>query len=219
MMIVRATQDLPPDTEITFWYQMPVANSYDECQKKFQTWGFKCDCSICHNDQITKQSVFAKRMSLRAELLKNLQSRKGADAAKIEIIIAAMRETYSRPAFEVPRLSMWDPLLALAKLYTQQRPAKAIDSALGVLASLGYVIEGGNLPRTSHMPIVVKQWGLMEDRLIECWMLLSGAYHLVAPDLESQAKEYARISYRICVGEDETFEETYGKLSHVYVRR
>jgi hypothetical protein len=65
--------------------------------------------------------------------------------------------------------------------------------------------------------VVVKHWGLIEDRLIECWMLLSGAYHLVAPDPGSQAKEYARISYKICVGEDETFEEVYGKLSIVYV--
>ncbi len=44
-------------------------------------------------------------------------------------------------------------------------------------------------------------------------MLLSSAYYLVAPDLETQAEEDARISYRICVGEDETFGETYGKLS------
>lgn len=44
-------------------------------------------------------------------------------------------------------------------------------------------------------------------------MLLSSAYHSVAPDLEIQAEEYARISYKICLGEDETFDETYGKLS------
>ena len=53
----------------------------------------------------------------------------------------------------------------------------------------------------------------MEDGLIKCWMLLSDAYHLVAPDLERQAEEYAKISYRICVSEDETFEETYSKLA------
>jgi hypothetical protein len=49
--------------------------------------------------------------------------------------------------------------------------------------------------------------------LTDCWMLLSGAYHFVAPDLEVQAEEYARISYKICIGEDETFDETYGKLA------
>ena len=213
MMMVRATRDLAPDTEITFWYHMPVANGYDECQKKFRQWGFKCDCNMCKDEQTTKKSVLAKRKSLRAEVLKCFQSRKRTDAAKIENLLATMADTYSRPAFEVPRLSIWDRHLALAKMYMQHmQPVKAIDSALRVLSSLGYVIDGGDLPRTSLTPMVVKQWGLMQDRLIECWMLLSSAYHLVAPDLETQAEDYARISYKICVGEDETFDETYGKL-------
>jgi hypothetical protein len=47
-------------------------------------------------------------------------------------------------------------------------------------------------------------------------MLLAGAYHLLAPDLETQAEEYARVSYKICVGKDETFDEIYGKLSDLY---
>ncbi|RYP42447.1 hypothetical protein DL768_010328 [Monosporascus sp. mg162] len=214
MMVVRATRDLAPDTEITFWYQMPVANGYGKRQKKFRQWDFECNCTICQDDRTMKENVLAKRRSLRADVLKYFQSRKGTGAAKIEIILATMADTYNRPAIEVPRLSIWEPQLALAKMYTQQKqPVKAIDSALRALASLGYVIDGGNLPRTTGTPMVVKQWGLMMDYLIDCWMLLSSAYRLVAPDLEAQAEEYARISYRICVGEDETFDETYGKLS------
>jgi hypothetical protein len=215
MMMVRATQDLAPNTEITFWYHIPVANGYDERQTKFQQWGFKCDCAMCQDEQTTKKSVLAKRKRLRADLVRYFQSSLRADPAKIESILATMTDQYRRPASEVPRLSLWDPLLALTNMYMMQKqPVKAIDSALRALSSLGYVIEGGNLPRTSGMPIVVKQWGLMEDHLIKCWMLLSDAYHLVAPDLEVQAEQYARISYKICVGEDETFDETYGKLAN-----
>ena len=214
MMIVRATRDLVAETEITFWYQIPVASEYNERQKKFQQWDFKCDCTMCQDDQTTKKSILAKRKSLRDDMLKYFQSGKRTDAAKIEAILVTIAATYTRPAFEVPHLSIWDSQLALANMYMQQnQPVKVIDSALGVLASLGYVIDGGNLPRISGTPIVVKHWGLMRDCLIECWMLLSDAYHLVAPDLEAQAEEYARISYKICVGEDETFDETYGKLA------
>lgn len=215
--MVRATRDLAANTEITFWYHKPVENDYDERQKQFRQWNFKCDCIMCRNDQITEKRVWAKRKRLRADLRKCFLSGKKEDEAKIETIIATMASTYNRPAFEVPRLSMWDPQLALAKMYTQQRqPVKAINCALGVLTSLGYVVEGGKLPRTSRTPLVVKQWGLMLDHLIECWMLLAGAYHSLAPDLEAQAAEFARISYKICVGEDETFDETYGKLSGLY---
>lgn len=214
MMVVRATQDLAADTEITFWYKMPVDNKYDERQKNFRHWDFKCDCSMCQDDETTTERDLAKRESLRADMLKYFRSGKRTDAAKIETILATMAATYSRPAVEVARLSIWDPQLALAKMYMQQKqPVKAIDSALRVLASLGYVIDGGNLPRASGAPMVVKQWGLMEDHLIGCWMLLSLAYHLVAPDLEAQAQEYARITYKICIGEDESFDETYGKLA------
>jgi len=216
MMIVRATRDLAPGTEITFWYQSPKTDGYDERQKKLQHWGFKCDCSMCQDEKLTKRSVLTKRESLRADALRIFRSEKGANAAKIEVILARLADTYHRPTLEVPRLSIWDPLLVLAELYSyQQQPAKVINCALGVLTSLGYVIDGGNLPRISGMPMVVKIWGLMQSPLITCWMLLSHAYRLVAPDLEAQAEEYARISYMICMGEDETFEETKGKLSQL----
>lgn len=32
-------------------------------------------------------------------------------------------------------------------------------------------------------------------------------------DIEAQAEKYARIAYRICAGEDETFDETYSEDS------
>ena len=74
---------------------------------------------MCRDDQITEKSVWAKRKGLKADLLKCFRSGKKGDAAKIETIIATMASIYNRPAFEVPRLSMWDPQLALAKMYTQ----------------------------------------------------------------------------------------------------
>ena len=53
----------------------------------------------------------------------------------------------------------------------------------------------------------------MIDRFIEYWMLLFDIYYLVTPDPETQAEKYARISYKICVGEDETFNKIFGKLA------
>lgn len=40
-------------------------------------------------------------------------------------------------------------------------------------------------------------------------MVVCCAYQELAPELASQAEGYAKISYRICVGEDESFEQTY----------
>jgi hypothetical protein len=40
-------------------------------------------------------------------------------------------------------------------------------------------------------------------------MALVYAYNVVVPDLAAQAKEHAKLVYKICAGEDETFKEAY----------
>ncbi|GAB1310474.1 SET domain-containing protein [Madurella fahalii] len=211
MMIVRATQDLASDTEITFWYQLPTTDGYLEHQGKFRTWKFKCDCAMCQDAQQTSEGIFAKRKSLRADLVGCIQIFKQTSAAKVGAIIAAIAATYKRPAHEVPRLAVWDIQLALAGAFWQHlQPIETIELALGALASLGYDIDGGSLPRKRNTTIVVRRWGLMVNGVINCWILLRDAYRLAAPDLVGPAEGYARISYRICVGEAETFDETYG---------
>ncbi|OAL27653.1 hypothetical protein AYO20_09726 [Fonsecaea nubica] len=213
MMLVRATQDLAADTEITFWYHLPGVNDYDERRKKFQHWGFMCDCAMCQDEKATKKSVWAKRTKLRADVLKHFKSDSKANIPQIETVLAELVATYPRPASDVPRLSVWDVHLGLAKMCLAHRqPVQAVESGVSALESLGYVIEGGRLPHILGTPLVVKKWGLMQDHLVECWMVLARAYSLVAPDLEVLAIEYARTSYKICVGEDDSFDETYGRI-------
>lgn len=213
-MVVRATQDLASNTEITFWYQSPLNNDSKEKQMDLRHWGFKCDCVICQDIQRTENSVLTTRKELRAGLRKEFQCRKRPNTTKIEATFSMLEETYRQPASEVPRLSLWSPYLTLAMVYaTHHQPQKAIEFALKTLESLGYVVEGGHLPHALGTPLLVKKWGLMTDGLVGCWMSLSSAYRQIAPDLVAQAEGYARITYRICVGEDETFDETYTQLS------
>lgn len=53
----------------------------------------------------------------------------------------------------------------------------------------------------------------MQDHIIETWIHLWTAYAKFAPELCGKAEEYARIAYKICIGEDETFDERYGRLA------
>jgi len=213
MMIVRATRDLAPDTEINFWYHAPIAGENDDRQKKFEQWGFKCNCTMCQDDQTKKRNTLNSRKQQRAEVLRHFKSVFKANLPKIESMIVAMENQYIQLASKVPRLHVWDLHLSLAQIYMRRKePAKAINSALKSLSSLGYIIEGGNLPHKIGTPVVIKQWGLFMDGNIECWRVLCGAYQLAAPELVTQAVQYAKLSYRICVGEDETFEETYEKF-------
>jgi hypothetical protein len=210
MMIVRAARDLAADTEVTFWYHAPDLNGYVERQKKFRHWGYMCDCAICQDDNESGESLLAKRRSLRDSLEKRVRffEQKGTGAARVEALLAALADTYRRPAHEVPRQAIWDLQAAFARaLLLQRQPVEAVQQLLKALVSLGYEIEGGNLPRVASEALVVRRWGLMSDNVADCWLCLRDAYRTVAPDLAERAEGYARISYRIVYGEDETLEE------------
>lgn len=137
-----------------------------------------------------------------------------ATIAKIEQTVATLEKTYSRQSSEVPRLGIWKAYLSLAAVNaTSGQQQNAIDFAFKTLESLGYAIEGGQLPHTPGVTLLVKRWGLMMDGLVGCWMILCRMYCDTAPELADQAEEYARTTYKICVGEDDTFGETYSRFS------
>jgi len=60
--------------------------------------------------------------------------------------------------------------------------------------------------------IVVREWGLMVDGVVDVWLFLRDGYRMVAPELAAPAEEYARAAYRMVYGEDETFD-SYGDPS------
>lgn len=219
MMIVRATQDLPANTELFFWYTHPSDSTSKANQPNLKHWGFKCNCMICQDSTETEESDLMKRRRLTADLVNAFQTlskpRKLKSAmARIEDLISKLEETYRKPAVQVPRLGIWKAYLGVAEAHAAQGVlAKTVEFALKTLESLGYVLEGGGVPYTPGAPLHVMKWGLMMDGLVRCWMILCRAYCDLAPELASQAEDYARITYRICIGEDETFADTYSQFS------
>lgn len=213
-MVVRATKDLAPNTEVTFWYKSPFTRESEGDPLDLGHWGFKCDCAMCREVQGTDKTVMSKRTKLLADLRRLPKSLRETTSSRIEKIISGLAKTYTQPATTVPRLALWTSCLSLAAVYAaSHRPQKAVELGLKALESLGFVIQGGKLPQDANRSLSVKKWGLMTDGVVGCWMILSGSYQTLAPGLEAQAEHYARISYRICVGEDQSFDETYGKLS------
>ncbi|KAF3391247.1 hypothetical protein F1880_007849 [Penicillium rolfsii] len=213
MMIVRASRDLPPNTEITFWYKSPMNRDPNELPIDLKHWGFKCDCILCQDTRSLSIGVLPKRKKLLADL-RRLFKRPRNNFPKIEDTISSLAGTYHQPASEIPRLELNSPCLTLAAIYaSSHRHEKAVKFGLMALESLGFVIKGGDIPPISGAPLVVEKWGLMSDAVVGCWMILCHAFQEFAPTLASQAEGYARVSYKICVGEDETFNQTYSRLS------
>lgn len=83
---------------------------------------------------------------------------------------------------------------------------KVIQSMKNGLQDLGYDID---LPESSGRSIQIRKWEMMTAYLVLGWMALVNAYNVMVPDLAAQAKEYSKLVYKICEGEDEIFEEAY----------
>lgn len=205
MMVIRATQDIPANTEITIWYRVA---DYESVPNNMRHWGFDCTCTLCQDYRETKESDILARNSHVADMRKAL-SRQVPNLAKAESIISAAEKTYRQPAFEVPRLELWEMCLALASSYAvHSNPRKSVKFVFKTLESLSFVITGGQIPHAPGTRLRVEKWGMMQGRVIRCWILLAKAYRKVAPDLVSQAERYARLSYKMWLGEDETFDQT-----------
>ena len=216
VLILRATRNIPAGQEISFWYALAKADhSFDKTQEKSQNWDLKCSCEICSHDQETSNKKKKKRAALLKEwdvAAKHVLVETGL--ANIERLLAAIEQTYTVPAAMAPRLALWDPYLALTRVYvSNEGPERTVITAWKVLAALGFVVKRDSSPIFS--PFEVEQWGLMADPLIETWLHLWLSYRLLhprQPALCARAEQYAKITYRICVGEDERFEEKVGSV-------
>ncbi|KAF1942738.1 SET domain-containing protein [Clathrospora elynae] len=212
MMIVRATQDLEPGTEITFWYQ--TRDGYDPkgMQEKLGSWQFTCTCAICQDEKDTKAAVVKKRREIVDKLKTAFQLSASHDikSKKVERLLNALNDTYTRPADEVPRLLLWDPQLALTRMYMAEKKVdKALESVQKVLIQLGFIIAGAD---STSMGFRVVKWGLVVDHLIEVFLHARSAFEVIKAWEDSKiAEEYARIAYKIVVGEDTSFESSYGR--------
>ncbi|KAF2823717.1 hypothetical protein CC86DRAFT_354942 [Ophiobolus disseminans] len=213
MMIVRATQDLEPGTEITFWYHPPDGTDPEAMQKKLGNWGFACTCAICQDAKEAKATVADKRRKLLNTLLEAFKKSTSHNAklSEAERLLKSLNDTYTRPAHEVPRILLWDPQLLMTRMYMAQNNMKrALDSVQKVFASLGFIING--LDATST-PFKVVKWGLVVDTLVEAFLHARTAFEaMMAWDDAKRAEAYARCVYKMVVGEDASFEAIYGRV-------
>lgn len=228
MFVLRAARDIPANTEVTIWYQLVKISDQFQSQAplKLSHYDFTCDCVLCR----TRQSCGKKKFAARRSILSDInglahwpggpRSREVKDA--MLRAIKALNSTYSKPISEVPRLELYSSYhhLTTYGLKNGYGPygigrltiadiEEAVNLGIKALESLSFVIEGGSFPRQPGKPLTIKQWGLMRDDMVPLWCNLSAAYSKVAPDLVNQALAYAKLSYRICYGEDETFEHAW----------
>lgn len=210
MMIVRASRDMDAGTEITFWYRSPDSGNTKKSHEMFNHWGFSCACAICLDARATNTIIHRKRQKLLEDLKQvfNSPSPRRQETRQIERLLDTLNQTYTQPAKDVPRLLVWDPQLALARIYSAQNKAeKILESAIKVLTALGFVFIGAD--SSLHTRFAVVQWGLLDDYLVETFLHVRNAFMAMeAKEDAERAKEYAKTVFKIIIGEDESFDAT-----------
>ncbi|KGO55768.1 Tetratricopeptide-like helical [Penicillium expansum] len=200
MMIIRAATDIPANTELKIWYLVPAPENYPT---DFRHWGFECCCVICADVKATEPRVLKTRVRQRAEIAMALECK---NHGRAETLIERLAETYSRPLEQVLHLGLWEPLALIAGVYDSlKQQGEAREAVSRGLAAIGFVLEGG-----VNGPLVVKKWGLAMDKLVVAWMILSKSLLEIAPESALQAERYARLAYLVFVGEEASFDATYG---------
>lgn len=210
MLILRATQDIAAGTELTFSYfndrgPAPALRN----PKLLEHWGFECSCAMCADAKNTSSRVLQRRRVLVAEVDSALRQDMLSNA---EALIDVVNRMYQSPVEQVPRPVLASLHLNFAHSYIgpAQKPMQAANSALDALGCQGFIIKGGR-PFTDS-DLVVERWGIVQGLTLEIWGTLALAYlGLELSQLYEAAKGLTKICYRMRVGEDTTFEETFQK--------
>jgi len=227
MQIVRATQDMVADTELEFSYISSFAPNadFDSRQKKLRKqWDFTCLCILCMDAKTADKKLIAKRKAFEKDLTRAFEaadSKSGLnvsklDTAKVERTLAALEKSHKDTLGKIPRKEMWEPYLALTRVYNMLgNHTKVLWGVSKTLEMLAFKVKG---IMSSHEPLIVDKWGMVVDHLIECWLLLWTCFaHQGKGEKAAAAKNNAVVTFRIVVGEDESFDETYGSKAELYI--
>lgn len=241
MQIVRATRDIPAGEELTFWYKRPENTGYKKRQEGLRNWGFKCKCAICDDDKKTSKAKFTKRNNLVGDFNAAYSAPSGPKIEKAEKALTALENTYDLPATEVPRLALEQPYHVLLKLHAaSNRAAEVISTGRQFLNALGFLLtdlpvseapiptcspfparwglQGPEAPPIPNCrPFHVQRWGLMVKSVLEVWLILWTAYAIVAPEHAGMAEACAKTTYKICIGEDSTFDQEVGDEAREWI--
>lgn len=213
IMIIRASKDLDSGTEVTISYR-ERANDYDQTNY-YEQRGFCCTCDICQEIASTEHAALKRRAELVEETRQLVKKPNEADVQQIKVNMDALSDTYRKSAAKIARLSMFEFQFIITQAFIGGGlPQNAVESVLKCLDFLGFVITGADI--SSDGPMVIKKWGMLDYRLVECWISMSRAYRtlaslpaygirLLVSQREREAMTFAKLFYKICVGEDETF--------------
>lgn len=227
MKILRATRDLPADTELLLPYkESDELSSYTEAQDKFKNWGVKCTCIVCAEKKSLSDAQLGKRRTLLCRLEHHMGSKQIWDGniSAVTDVLEELEATYKIPAIRpsqaddaiLPRPQVANACAALSMLFlAKNKYSKAIDMALRTLRALGFDLveprlRGGASQEASRL--FMKSWGVKSFSATLAFHNLFQAWRHSQPGLAGDAKRLLATSYAMAVSECETLADTFPDL-------
>lgn len=205
MMVFRAQQNIPADTELKFGYSSGL-EELDERQSKLKNYGFDCDCQICEAEKGTSRKKMKRRMAICGEIVDIFEKGESNSLQTYIDLLDQMEATYVNPPSVEYRRAMITPLTNLITgCLTSGLPLQVIELVHRLLHALGFEFE---VTKTSFR---ILQWGYLIDEIVVSLVDLCDAYADVDPRLLADAEGVAKKCYLIMCGEDATWEEAYGR--------
>lgn len=214
MIVVRAARDIAKGEELTFAY-FPATLEYAQRQEHAgDYWKGGCGCEFCLAETATPEKQIRRREMLLEEMHSIFAAFEASDpddalterlyktiTARLDLV----NGTYTAIPSRQPRLQLLPSLQGLLTVSrAKNRPVDTISSAIQILTALGFEYDTINAR--------IEKWGLVNSYVVEAFASLWEAYGECEgkAGLCGRAEENAKLTYEICIGERESFEEVLG---------
>ncbi|RBR20868.1 uncharacterized protein FIESC28_05020 [Fusarium coffeatum] len=203
MQIVRATKDIPANTELLFCYHPPSGlQCYGEVQDHLSDWGFVCECALCKDRKNTINTQLQRRAAIFNECFAHYQGTGDIDIAKGNRLLRGIKSTYNGKAAKKVRIELAVAYTAACSYYARECMAsEGGDTAIKALEALGFTIMASF---TDQPRLKVKEWGMVHNYVPFLFLQLVHVYRDMEPEVGTTARNYAKLAYSMLVGEKET---------------
>lgn len=216
MMILRAVVDMPKDTEILINYTDHNLR-YEARQKILKTsWKFTCGCKLCEFQSAPGISEALEKIMKKMHVLITRigdTTPKFEDVEELRLLIIKLEELYIFDAHIVPRPYLGEHILRLYGFLNEMGLSQAAYNTLHA----GPPAWGAIYHAIAEKGVEFRHKGWVDADLVRAYVRLATVAGFSGGRIFEDWREAARECYRVVVGEDVTFEETFGEVMKRYV--
>ncbi|KAK6352284.1 hypothetical protein TWF730_009114 [Orbilia blumenaviensis] len=219
MMILRAVVDMPKDTEILISYSDSLVR-YKIRRDMFNTsWKFTCNCKLCQFQSAPgineETEEIAKKLNEVITRVNEATTTTVKDMEELRLLIVRLEKTYIFDATEVPRRFLGENILRLYGFLNELGMAHPAYNTLHAAPPAW----GAVYHATPEKGVEFQHKGWIDADLVRAYVRLATVTGLMGGKVFRDWKKVAKEAYRVVVGEDVTFEETFGEVIVRYARK